>query len=73
MIPANEYRHDMPKKKWKSELVKAIPENVDKWNHATLDLHFDSSHEVKIIVIIKMLFQNPHLKKMRNKTAMLTG
>ena len=73
MLPANEKRHDKPKKKWNSELPKAIAEQATSWNRAKSGLHFDSSHAVKMITISAILFQNPHLKKIRNKAAMLTG
>ena len=73
MLPANENRHDKPKKKWKNELPKAIAEHAASWNFAKSGLHFDSSHAVKMIVISAILFQNPQRKKMRNKAATLTG
>ena len=73
IMPANEKRHDMPRKKWIRELKMEIVMHVARQNIEKLGFHFESSHAVKMIVINSMLFQNPHLKKMRYKAAILTG
>ena len=73
MLPANEKRHDKPKKKWNRELPKAIAVHAVSWNRAMSGIHFESTHAVKTMKIRAILFQKPHMKKMRNKAAMLTG